>query len=250
LTSTFRSRATLDIGVGITLGVFLAACSGGSGTVRTDTRVSASGIEVMVPAGWSYGETRDGDLVVASSSSDIEASVPSGPRLVASPADAELPDPAELFATSREEQASIRGEPQQVTVDGQPTVAIETGAVRDGVPIVSRVIAVGGDAGSGYTLTQEAPEAQWDSSRAQLDEVLASVRFVGEGGGGATVAFLAILMALGGATVTVVLLRRRGRAVVPALSHEGIPADWYPDPSGEARLRYWDGTTWTDDTAE
>jgi hypothetical protein len=28
------------------------------------------------------------------------------------------------------------------------------------------------------------------------------------------------------------------------------PADWYPDPSGEARLRYWDGTEWTDHTAE
>jgi Protein of unknown function (DUF2510) len=27
-------------------------------------------------------------------------------------------------------------------------------------------------------------------------------------------------------------------------------ADWYPDPKGEARLRYWDGTQWTDQTAE
>jgi hypothetical protein len=27
-------------------------------------------------------------------------------------------------------------------------------------------------------------------------------------------------------------------------------ADWYPDPKGEARLRYWDGTRWTDQTAD
>lgn len=27
------------------------------------------------------------------------------------------------------------------------------------------------------------------------------------------------------------------------------PADWYPDPRGEARLRYWDGAVWTDRTA-
>jgi hypothetical protein len=27
------------------------------------------------------------------------------------------------------------------------------------------------------------------------------------------------------------------------------PADWYPDPHGEARLRYWDGTRWTEHTA-
>ena len=28
------------------------------------------------------------------------------------------------------------------------------------------------------------------------------------------------------------------------------PANWYPDPSGNARLRYWDGTRWTDHTAQ
>ena len=27
-------------------------------------------------------------------------------------------------------------------------------------------------------------------------------------------------------------------------------ADWYPDPKGEARLRYWDGAQWTDQTAD
>ncbi len=31
---------------------------------------------------------------------------------------------------------------------------------------------------------------------------------------------------------------------------DAAPADWYPDPAGEARLRYWDGTDWTDDTAD
>jgi uncharacterized RDD family membrane protein YckC len=28
------------------------------------------------------------------------------------------------------------------------------------------------------------------------------------------------------------------------------PANWYPDPSGQARLRYWDGSRWTDHTAQ
>jgi hypothetical protein len=31
----------------------------------------------------------------------------------------------------------------------------------------------------------------------------------------------------------------------------GAPApDWYPDPQGQARLRYWDGSQWTDQTAD
>jgi Protein of unknown function (DUF2510) len=30
----------------------------------------------------------------------------------------------------------------------------------------------------------------------------------------------------------------------------GQPADWYPDPRGEKRLRYWDGSQWTDHTAD
>lgn len=29
-----------------------------------------------------------------------------------------------------------------------------------------------------------------------------------------------------------------------------VPADWYPDPQGVKRLRYWDGSQWTDHTAD
>jgi hypothetical protein len=40
----------------------------------------------------------------------------------------------------------------------------------------------------------------------------------------------------------------------PAASPEppaaSVAADWYPDPRGEKRLRYWDGTRWTDHTAD
>jgi hypothetical protein len=30
----------------------------------------------------------------------------------------------------------------------------------------------------------------------------------------------------------------------------GPPAQWFPDPTGKARLRYWDGTAWTSHTAD
>jgi hypothetical protein len=35
----------------------------------------------------------------------------------------------------------------------------------------------------------------------------------------------------------------------PAPEASGPVAGWYPDPKGEARLRYWDGKDWTENTA-
>jgi Protein of unknown function (DUF2510) len=34
-----------------------------------------------------------------------------------------------------------------------------------------------------------------------------------------------------------------------AVQSSGPPAGWYPDPQGQARLRYWDGATWTEQTS-
>ncbi|MEA2397776.1 MAG: hypothetical protein QOK25_1332 [Thermoleophilaceae bacterium] len=35
----------------------------------------------------------------------------------------------------------------------------------------------------------------------------------------------------------------------PPAEQAGPPAGWYPDPQGQARLRYWDGGAWTDQTS-
>jgi len=35
----------------------------------------------------------------------------------------------------------------------------------------------------------------------------------------------------------------------PAVRSPSPTADWYPDPAGKARLRYWDGSKWTEHTA-
>lgn len=35
----------------------------------------------------------------------------------------------------------------------------------------------------------------------------------------------------------------------PAGESAGPPAGWYPDPQGQARLRYWDGSAWTEQTS-
>jgi len=36
----------------------------------------------------------------------------------------------------------------------------------------------------------------------------------------------------------------------PPPSAPSLPAGWQPDPTGEHRLRYWDGTSWTDNVSE
>lgn len=235
--------------------LILAGWTTGSGALAADTSASGAGVELLVPEGWTYREVEGRGLVVASSEEDLDSDVPAGPRVVAGPTSSELPDPVELFATARAEQATIRGEPQQITIDGQPAVVVETGSVLGGVPIVSRVTAVSDEAGTGYTITAEAPEDQWDANVAQLDEIVASLRFVEEGGntGLAVLLVLLLVLAIGGGTAAAVVAQRRRQVAVPvsspaAADDAAIPADWYPDPSGEARLRYWDGVAWTDHT--
>jgi hypothetical protein len=41
-----------------------------------------------------------------------------------------------------------------------------------------------------------------------------------------------------------------GAAAAAPSGGAGAKADWYPDPRGEKRLRYWDGSQWTDHTAD
>lgn len=36
----------------------------------------------------------------------------------------------------------------------------------------------------------------------------------------------------------------------PEPEPQQFPADWYPDPHGQHRLRYWDGSAWTDHVAD
>jgi|SRR5712672_3685815 len=42
----------------------------------------------------------------------------------------------------------------------------------------------------------------------------------------------------------------RGLPPKKGASSRAVPADWYPDPTGKARLRYWNGTSWTENTSD
>ena len=61
------------------------------------------------------------------------------------------------------------------------------------------------------------------------------------------------LIAVIGAGMIIVGSTRRNHAARIAQSQTTSPlpsAQWYPDPLGERRLRYWDGWHWTDHTAD
>src|SRR5229473_3500261 len=59
---------------------------------------------------------------------------------------------------------------------------------------------------------------------------------------GVRVGVLALAMGLG---IAWIVARTRERS----LSTPGPPANWYSDPWGRARLRYWDGSAWTEHEA-
>ena len=55
--------------------------------------------------------------------------------------------------------------------------------------------------------------------------------------------------ALGGGQAAAAPPAGGAQAAAPA-GGQPTQADWYPDPQGQARLRYWDGTQWTEHTSD
>ena len=57
-------------------------------------------------------------------------------------------------------------------------------------------------------------------------------------------------------TIAIRSARKRGKlrlalvATTTRSASGSARADWYPDPLGTARLRYWDGAEWTDHVAD
>lgn len=78
-----------------------------------------------------------------------------------------------------------------------------------------------------------------------------------EAGPGAGDALAAMLQAVSGAAPGAVAGAAPAAAAAtlapaaPGVTAAGAapPANWYPDPSGQARLRWWDGARWTEHTA-
>jgi hypothetical protein len=161
------------------LALAVSACSSSSSTTTgtAGQPASGAGVKLTVPDGWTSRTVSGRGLVVASKQLDLDADVPTGPRLVANLASGEIPDPVALLESAKGEQPSVQATPEPVTVDGKSGIAVESSLTRGSVALVSRLIVVQLAQGSAYTLTLEAPEDQWDSNKGTLQDILDSIRF-------------------------------------------------------------------------
>jgi uncharacterized protein DUF2510 len=111
-------------------------------------------------------------------------------------------------------------------------LAEAAGVPDDTRPVAAPPSGLGGRASTAASGTPPAARAQPRAARPATSESPTSVQ-PSSGVGGAAASSVG-----GGAA----------RAAEPAQS-SGPPAGWYPDPQGQARLRYWDGNAWTDQTS-
>jgi hypothetical protein len=170
-------RLNRGLAVVALVGTVAAACSSSSSSEAGGSTVTGAGVKVTVPDGWTSKRISGRGLVVASKQGDLDADVPSGPRLIANRATGEIPDPSALIGSAKTVKPSVRALPESVTVDGRAGIAVESNLTRGGVSLASRQVVVQFDQGSAYTFTLEAPHDQWDDNEATLQDILDSVQF-------------------------------------------------------------------------
>jgi hypothetical protein len=135
-------------------------------------------------------------------------------------------------------------QPADVTVMAPDGGAVAVGFVGDnetitrGSAIYSGVLEFRATSSGDYVVTVTRPQLQVIVARSLRDQLRGFLGFF-------AAAVLGGLLTLTGLILVIVGAVRRGR--VPSRPANGYtPAGWYPDPSGQSRLRWWDGGRWTD----
>jgi hypothetical protein len=150
----------------------------GCGSDDGGSNASAAGVSLTPPEGWQVQDNGNRGLVLASATSDLSAEVPAGPRFTARPATGEVPNPRRLVrAATSGRGATAISDPNRVTIDGHRGVAIAVRERRSGTRLVTGLVAVPLGAGRAYAFLLEAPAAQWDASKADLNRILYSAKF-------------------------------------------------------------------------
>ncbi|HZQ57974.1 MAG TPA: DUF2510 domain-containing protein [Acidimicrobiales bacterium] len=144
---------------------------------------------------------------------------------------------------SRDNSVALR--PSDVTVAGpdgndlQVAFAADSETITRGSAIYSGALAFSVDTPGDYTVTVTRPGLQVIVARSIREQLHGFLGLF-------AVAALGGLLVLTGLVLVVVGAVRRGRAPSRPGPWGGTPAGWYPDPSGQARVRWWDGARWTE----
>jgi hypothetical protein len=139
--------------------------------------------------------------------------------------------------------------PADVTVTGQDGTEVPVGFVTTdqtitrGTAIYTGVLQFSVPSAGSYTIAVQGPAVQVIVTRSLPESLGGVLPMFG-------VTVLGGVLVLAGLIWLVVSSVRVGR--VPAYAVAGMattPPGWYPDPSGQARLRWWDGARWTEHSA-
>ena len=114
-------------------------------------------------------------FVIASRQADLDAKVPSGPRMTARRTPGVAPSVGDLMVGAKQPFVGDV-KPDQTTVDGKSAVSVEWTEATSGVKHTTRLIMVRLVDGA-FTFTLEAPQADWDNNRQTFEGIVASVKF-------------------------------------------------------------------------
>jgi hypothetical protein len=154
-------------------------------TTQPDTAaVTAAGVTLEYPAGWSSRVKGSAGLVLAERREDLIADTPGGARLLLEPIAGApldmvgvLEDVVESSGPAAAASVVVVEDPAQIKVGTEEAVSI---ALRDESAepqTVTRYVLVELDAKTGFLFVLEAPADQWESKVAALEAILQSARF-------------------------------------------------------------------------
>jgi hypothetical protein len=165
-----RVIATLVVVVVVAAIAVVATRDDGNEQPVAATASPGRGVELNLPSGWVL--SADG-MTAAARAADLEADIPAGPRVRALLADApaENEDVEIVRAALATAAPEITAEPERVSIDGEPAVAVTFREQAGSTQLVRRYLAATTPDGLSVLFVLEAPAAVFDANAVALGRV-------------------------------------------------------------------------------